>query len=262
MAVTITATPDSVAAKVTVVIDMGLGTVTAIKVERKSYGKPWETLRAGAVYAAVAGKATFVDYEVPFDLPVYYRATQVTPAGSLTGTSATVTMASVGYTWLKDPAYPTRNMRLDEVTSLVEQSYTSRAGVFAVIDRARPVVVAARRASWAGELALTTATDAQRVQMEDLLSRGQILLLTTPANYGLGAIYVHVGDVTQTRPSGIVTDPTRSWKLPLTSVDRPSAALSVMPVGMRWADVKVKYATWQALTDSDLTWNQLLESTP
>lgn len=261
MAVAITTTLDPALARIRLSINMGLNTITKILVDRKTSGESWVTLRAGASYASPGGIAAIDDYEAPFDTPVIYRATQVTPVGATTGLSAWATLPSQQETWLKDPAYPTRNMRLDEVTSLEEMQFVSRAGVFAVIDRPRPVVVAARRAEWTGVLSLTTATDDQRIKMDDLLKRGQVLLLSTPKNYGIGNMYVHVGDVQQTRVTPLVTEPTRQWQLPLTAVDRPEAISTMLP-GITWADVKAKYPTWQALTDTDMTWNQLLESTP
>lgn len=240
--------------------------VTACKVERKGGGQGWVTLAGGAAFALKTGAGMFVDFEAPFDrTDLTYRVSQVTPTGSETGTSSWVTLDSDGHTWLKDPAYPPRNIRLDEVTSLVEQTYAARAGVFTIIDRPHPVVVAARRAGWSGELVFHTATDDQRTSVNDLLSRGQVLLLSTPERpwepYGLGNIYVHVGDVTCSRVTSLVTEQTRRWTLPLTAVDRP-AALATMPPGFRWVDVKNTWATWQALADTGMTWNQLLEYKP
>lgn len=247
-------------AKVSLAITFTNTAVTTCKVERRDPGMSWVPILGGSTVTCVAGKATIEDAEIPLDVEVTYRVTQVPPpSGSETGT-ATTTLASGGATWLKDPAYPTRNMMLREVTSLPELKFTSRAGVFSILDRPRPVVVAAKRSSWSGELTFHTSTDDERLRLYELLSRGQVLLLTTPANYGVGSVYLHVGDVEEER-LGVVTEPTRRWTLPVTQVDRP-ASLSLPQQKMRWADVKSKYATWQALADTGMTWAQLLEKNP
>lgn len=240
-------------------------TVTAVKIERRDPGAPWVTIRAGSSVATTAGAGSADDYEAPLDSLVQYRLTQVAPAGAESITTQQIyTLPSNGCAWLKDPAYASRNQRLDEITSLTPTTRTARAGVFSVIDRPNPVVVAARRQGWTADLVVTTSTIDQREGMYELLSRGQVLLLSLPPLWGARNTYVHVGDVVETR-LGLAANPSRSWTLPLTAVDRPST-LATMPQGMRWIDVQFKYATWQDLSDAvaadGLTWDQLMEMEP
>ena len=272
MAVTVTPTPDSTLARILVDFSFTNTLVTACKIERRDPGAPWVIIKSGAAFPCVAGqpKVPAYDYEAPFDVDVTYRITQVTPAGSETVTSGAVKLDSwppdgrvgSGYTWLKDPAFPSLSMRLDEVTSLPALTYAARSGVFAVIDRPKPIGISARRQAWTGELKFTTATLNQRNRVNDLLARGQILLLATPDGYGIGNQYLLVGDVVEERIAGaVVTEPSRSWTLPLTCVDRPES-LTLAPQVMRWVDVKLKYPTWDALAATGKTWAQLVEDTP
>lgn len=258
---TVTVTTDDSQASAEVTFTFTDTTVTAARVERIDEGSVATTLRASAALTFTGGAAVVVvDHEIPLDAWVYYRVTQLTPTGSETGTSAWVAVASGGASWLKDPAFPSRSLRLDEVSSITELTRTARSGVFNILDRVEPVVIAARRSAPTGELVCFTATDDQRRSMLDLLSRGQILLLSTPHDYGLGNVYVHVGDVVETRV-GLAMNATRQWTLPLTFVQRP-LALGNAAMGMRWADVVYGYTSWSDLLATGMTWGQLLESAP
>lgn len=254
---TITAIPDVTASRVRLDIQMNAA-VTVVKIERQDPAAAWVPIRWGSNYTCVAGVPSppADDYEAPLDVEVTYRVTQVTPTGSETATVKTI-LPSGGTTWLKDPGVPSRNVALREVKELPELTYVARSGVFAVIDRPRPVVVAAKRQAWTGTLAFTTSTEGERVRVYDLLSRGQVLLLTTPYDYGIGNAYIYAGDAVETR-IGVVTEPSRAWSLPITEVDRPES-LSLTPLTIRWVDIKNAYPTWAALAATGKTWNQLVE---
>src|SRR6185312_5571372 len=115
------------------------------------------------------------DSEAEMDQVLTYRMTQTDPTTTADPIEITgITLASNGWSWLKDPALPTRNVRLDEVTNMEVATFASRAGIFDVIDRPHPVVVAALRRDRVTELDITTATEDQRLAMEYLLSSGQI----------------------------------------------------------------------------------------
>jgi len=260
---TLVATPVVSAAKVDLDVTFTNTAVLTCRIERLDPSGEWIVIRAGEGQIDLTNGAAHVeDYEVPLDAAVSYRVTQLTPAGAESATSAVVTVASGGWSWLKDPMVATRNLRLTEVTNIETLTFTSRAGAFAVLDRARPVVVASRRADFTGELRCTTATEAERLAMEDLISRGQILLLSTPQvpSYGFGHRYVHVGDVTQSRV-GIGPEPTRAWVLPITAVDRP-AVLATTPLGIKWSDVATGYLDWVAVVADNASWTELVESEP
>jgi hypothetical protein len=255
---TIVRTVDTRRAMVTLSLTFSTA-VTAVRVVRyDAVGTP-TTLRAGDSFPLTNGTGLIYDHEVPLDVPVSYTATQVAPAGSEAASTALMTVISEGRTWLKDPGTPSRNQVLAEVTGLGTMTYQSQAGVFPIIDRRRPIVVASTRHDWAGELSFSTATAAERDGMHELLSRGQVLLLSTPAGYGIGNVYVHAGDVSVTRV-GLVTSTTRRWVVPLTVVDRP-ATLSATPLKIRWGDVKNGYANWDAVYALNETWDQFMDRT-
>lgn len=207
-----------------------------------------QVIRSGANVPLVGGEAFVYDYEAPLDVDVYYvTGTGWNPDGSLivAAVSNTVRIHSNGYSWLKDPGMPTRNLRLDELENIPELTRSARGGIFHIIDRTNPIVVTSKREGRTGELHFTTATKAQRQMVVTLLSRGQVLLLQTPDASGFGSIYVYVGDVTETRV-GTMTEQTRKWTLPITMVDRPEG-LATAALGTVWSDVGNEFATWTAL---------------
>lgn len=257
---TIALAGDTTFAKVTLTITFNPA-VTVVSVTRVHPDGSSQVIRSGAKVVLSGGTATIDDYEVPLDVAVHYEAAQVTPAGTETATSAGITICGYGRSFLRDPAVPSHNMLLQYVESLIDTTRVARAGIFDIVDRPQPIVVSTRRQSWAGDLTLWTYTDAERVQLETLLGRGQVLLFSTAPDYGVGNAYVHVGDVTCSRLPTIGREQTRHWTLPLVEVDRP-ATLPVMPAAMRWQDVLYNWATWQDLKASGLTWQQLMDYTP
>lgn len=234
---------------------------TRIRLERKTPEGRYVPVKAGLEIDLVGGKAVVDDFEAEMDVELTYRAIQVTPTSSadpviLSG----VVLPSNGWSWLKDPAIPARNVRLDEVTNIETETFTSRAGIFDVIDRSRPVVVAALRRDKSAQLDITTATEDQRKAVELILSTGQILLLATPAAYSWGNEYVHIGDVTESR-IGVASETSRRWAMPIVVVDRPYA-LSYQPAEMTWADVVGDWATWSDVIDEIDTWADLVVAVP
>jgi len=234
--------------------------VTGVSVQRKDPEGWTELIRSGATVPLSGGFAVIYDYEVPLDVEVSYLVTQVTPTTQTpaTASSAVLSIYSNGYTWLKDPGLPSRNMRLTEVEGIKDLTRPARAGVFHIIDRTHPVVISARREGRQGEFVFTTTTDQDRLDTILILSRGTVLLLQTPDGYGMGSIYVHVGDVTESRPGALGTEATRRWTLPIIMVDRP-AGLATMPVNNTWQNVKDTYLDWQTLYDTRLRWWQVAE---
>lgn len=262
MATTATATPNPDNAAVT--LDVTWTGADEVKIERKVEGGKYVPIRSGLEIPLDAGDHVIVDdYEAEMDVALTYRVTQSVPAPGAGVNPIIITgviLPSQGWSWLKDPALPSRNLRLDEVQNIETEIFASRAGVFDVVDRARPVVVAALRRDRVSELIVTTQTESQRGRMEKLLSSGQILLLTTPAAYAWGNDYVHVGDVSEAR-IGLADEPSRRWTLPITVVDRP-ASLAYAPATMTWGDVVAEWVTWADLLEDVLTWDDLINTAP
>lgn len=242
--------------------------VKTVQVQRKVEGGVYQAVRSGLDFdldldsgGHPLGTGTLDDYEAPMDIDLTYRVLQLDPASTEDAlVLAGYRLDSDGWSWLKDPALPFRNVRLDEVTTIEAETFASRAGIFDVIDRARPVVVAARRQDRTTQLDLTTESDAQRLSMVSLLSTGQVLLLATPGAYGWGNEYVHVGDVVEAR-IGMASEPSRRWTLPVAVVDRP-ISLSYQPALMTWADVVSDWATWSDVVDENASWDTLIHGVP
>lgn len=242
--------------------------VKTLTVERAAEGARFVPARSGLDFdldidtgGTPLGTGALDDYEVPMDVAVTYRITQIDPATTEDPlTLGPYLLSSGGFSWLKDPALPFRNVRLDEVTTIEVETFASRAGIFDIIDRSRPIVVAARRQDRTTQLDLTTASEAQRLTMVSLLSTGQVLLLSTPGAYGWGNEYVHVGDVTESR-IGVATEATRRWTLPITVVDRP-VSLSYPPAVMTWSDVVADWATWSDVISDNASWSTLIHGVP
>lgn len=234
---------------------------TQIRLERKTDDSRYVPVRSGLEIDLVDGKVVVDDFEAEMDVNLTYRAMQVAPPSSADPLVVTgIVLSSNGWSWLKDPAIPARNVRLDEVTNIETETFTSRAGIFDVIDRSRPVVVAALRRDKSAQLDITTATEAQRTAVELILSTGQVLLLATPAAYSWGNEYVHIGDVTESR-IGVASETSRRWTMPIVVVDRPYA-LSYQPAEMTWADVVGDWATWSDVIDEVDTWADLIVAVP
>lgn len=203
--------------------------------------------------ALSGGRWTGGDFEAPFDRPIHYRTTI---AGTVL-VSGTVALDSSGRTWLRHPGQPSRNVELrpdgpPNLTRPIKQA------VFDVLGRVAPVAVSMLRNSERGEIVVSTDTDAERVAMVAILADGSPLLLSTPEGYGLGSMYVAVGDVEERRPTRLVTEATRLFALPFVVVDRP-AGPATGGAGLSWQAALDAYPDWQALAAAEGTWLGLAE---
>jgi hypothetical protein len=253
----VTATANINEGKVTVAIAL-TGTVTKVQVGRMDPSGFVELIRYGDLVDTPGGALTLDDFEVPLDTSVYYVVTEKVPVGPTTASNK-VTLASNGYSWLKDPGYPSMNVKIPVVTSLQTLTRASRTGVFNILDRVNPIVVSAKRQGPTAELIVHTLSNAQRIAMRDLVARGTTLLLQTPPAYGFGSEYIAISDVDEVRV-GLASEQSRRWNLPFIVVDRPEGLSSAPTIANRWADVKATYATWADLKATGKTWDQLLQN--
>lgn len=202
-----------------------------------------------------AGAWIGFDYEAPLDLDCYYVATSTTFPGDQT-LSNTVSLASGGTTvWLRHPGRPPLNIRI----TLAEAPTMTRAaaqGVHYVLGRSRPVATTSQRRAQAGTLLVRTDTDDDRAALEALIEDGAVLLLSTPAGWGLGNMYIAIGDVDEDRVVQYGPDTHRLWSLPFAVVDRPAGA--AVASGNSWSDALGAYASWQELALAEGTWSGLL----
>jgi hypothetical protein len=203
----------------------------------------------------VLGQWIGPDYEVPLDDEFYYRATSPDVPG-VELLSVPYSVASVERTMLKHPGRPALNaaVRVSEGPSLTRPV---AQGIFDVLGRQTPVAVSMRRNSARGDLHLVTFDDAEREALLLLLDDGTPLLLQTPSGYGVGNVYIAVGEVSEERATGFGPEPLRRWTLPFVVVDRPTGA--ALAVGNSWADILASYGSWDAMRAAEGTWAGVLE---
>jgi len=199
------------------------------------------TTRVGLLY----------DYEMPYGAPVTY-STMETPTSS----SAAVTVAE-SKAWLVHPGVPELS-RPVTVASVSERTRRAQRGVFYPMGRETPVVQTdgARKAA-EYTLGLLTQTDTERRDLGALLSDAGVLLFNVPASkpWGIGAEYVSIGDVTESRVTPFIGEPTRRFELPLTVVDRPAGGSQSERT---YIDVLAQFSSYAALRNAYNSYTSLL----
>lgn len=203
----------------------------------------------------VAGLWSFYDYEAPLDEQFFYVVTDESQPAVII-TSAVVSLASGGRTWLKHVSKPSLNTVV-QVESAPDLSRPIPQGVFDVIGRSQPIVVSLPRKSSRGTLNLVSNTETERRGLWQLLQDGSPLLLLTPVGYGLGHQYISISDVEEKRVVGVGHEPTRRWELEFTVVGRPSGL--ILESGVTWQTVLDDYDTWLDIVITEADWQDVLE---
>jgi hypothetical protein len=178
------------------------------------------------------GTAVVWDNEAPFDTNIFYT---LRSADSVTDTvtSNTVSLASGGDVWLRDPYNPSNNLVIEisdvpfdycnddpriMFADLQSKVYESASGIFDLIDAQRPETIAQTRKRYGSTLYLTSKEAADVDAIEAIIAGGYPLRLSLPVVYQFGLPY-GTDWVTflavQSDPPG--TDrrlPTRNWVMP------------------------------------------------
>jgi hypothetical protein len=253
MVAAITATPDATNSRIAVAVTGATGSTGYVR--RVDPSGASTTIRNGEPATFTAGAWSDYDYETPMDVAVTY---QVLSADQTTvqATSSAATLPSLDRTWLKDPAHPELNMVL-KVTSLEQLDRDVPQGVFQVAGRTYPVVTSGRRFAPIGELVCYTETLAERQTLLNIVASGRTLQLSTPDGYGVGALYVSIGKIPESRGGRLADQPARNYTLPLTVTDRP-VGVSSAGGGNTWADVLTYYPTWADVVRTKGTWGDLV----
>jgi hypothetical protein len=191
-------------------------------------GTTWLPVRGYTSVPSGAGTtATAVDFEAPNGVAVQYRARgsyllaglPITGAWTLSNV-VTWSDTSPCSIWLKDPAHPGRNMKLDAQMPDVVRSRT--VGVFRPIGATYPVVVSDVLQAGASSITIVTRSDAEAAALLAVVA-GTVLLLQTPAVAGWqwGSRYVAPGELEEawTTPGHLSSN--RVWTLALVEVARP-----------------------------------------
>jgi hypothetical protein len=254
-----------------------LGTVTNVKVERIETDGTTTAVRthtsadtSGDYIELSGGLAILYDTETPLDVAVYYIATGLTSGTATTPT--TVVLASGGNLFLKSPLHPWADQRIvlqipqePECVpasaiffgSMDAESRQARSSVFVVNNRRTPVMASRVRGSTVSTLLLYTRTFVDRDALITLNAPGDALFLQAPAQYGIPDQYMAIGDYTVTRLLPDHRKQARQNTMAYVEVDRP-AGLADGVLGVRWADLCDKYATFGDATVANLTWSLVL----
>jgi hypothetical protein len=225
--VTVTATveADSVPPRVRLdVTDIGSPNLFAVTVTRldpdgrtvpvrTTDGNPLPLITSGANRVGL-----LYDYEMPYGSAVSYSTVE-----SPTTTSVEVVVDELR-AWLIHPGVPVLSMPIT-VQRLGERKRGVQRGLLYPMGRATPIVqTTGVRQAAEYNLSILTFTDQEYRGLDALLADAGPLLLNVPAlkGWGFAAEYVAVGDVTESRLSRIASEPSRTWDLNCTVVDRPA----------------------------------------
>ena len=254
----VTVTYDPVLSRMRIVQTGGL-TADLADFIRTTDGVNWTTVRGGGNVPLVGGtEANVSDYEFPAGVPITYRVEKKTSGGAgVAGTSATPITQELDAVWLKVPAAPFLNQRVD-VADRSEVTRRSRSGLFDVVGRSNPVMVGDVASSIAYTLSLFTADGAEESNLDYVFASGEVVFLHLPStvNYLQGG-YFAVGDSSRVPVSMVST--TRRWTVPLTGVAAPGPG--VVGSAYTWSSAIAEYATWSALIAGNATWAALLART-
>lgn len=252
---TLSATPDSSLARVLLSVTWDEpAPVSQVTVSRINGDGSVEVVRSANPATLVNGRWLGYDYDPGLDEPISYVATSTEAPGTVIE-STQITVASNGNTWLKHPGKPVLN-RTVQVVRPPDVTRPIDVGVFTVIGRRRPIAVSSTRRSATGTLELSSHTEEDRDGLLDLFADGSVLLFTSPGGYGVGRLFLAVGDVEEVRPAGAAPHPTRLWTVPFTEVDAPPGG--VLATGNSYSDVTGTYASYNDLLQTEGTYENLL----
>jgi hypothetical protein len=276
----LTATVDNPFAQVLLKVEFtAAGSLTALVERSDNGGVTWAAVRGGNLLTLVgpapgAGDryGYLYDTEMPLDTAVRYRATS--NLGTVI-TAGPVTVVSSGLAWMKDPARPWANLRIDDcstttvprscATPLTEpaltlvadglgaQEYDGDFTLSPVLNRARPTDVFAYRKDSVTAWTIVSKTLPSKDSVNTFYAWGGPIFLQFPPVYGWPDRYYQPGKVTEGRLSKDMRVPYRVWPVPITVVDmQPGAAQGTFH--NNWCIVDSTYPTWANLTATGFTW--------
>jgi hypothetical protein len=218
------------------------------------------------------------DSEAPFNTALRYRSTSNLGVVTTDG-PVTVTVAA-GVSWLKDPARPWANLRLDECTptpvpyscdppasepainlvasGLLDETRAGDFTLFPVLNRPRPADVFAYRKDVVTSWQVVSKTLTSMNSLTTFYAWGGPIFIQLPPEYGWPDRYYQPGDTKTSRLSYDLRQPYRLWDVPLTVVDSPVGAAQGQATN-NWCVVDAQYATYAQMAASGLTWSQVVE---
>ena len=178
--------------------------------------------------------------------------------------------------YLKDPLNPCHDQAMtvcmpgpqmatcDEDPGMMLLSYGPRetyevsAGALRPVNRSRLIPVVRPRRDTASQAVVITRRFTDRDALKQTLAPGTVLLLQTPAEYGISDRYIWPETYTVDRPLPDHRIQPRLFTLPHVVVDRPPGPANG-PCGSRITDLCNVHATWDAINLAGLTHEELIE---
>ena len=196
------------------------------------------------------------DYEIPIGVPVLYQATSYLDAdGALQADTSNAVLITWDTTneWLKDPLEPIRNLPI-RVVDMSSYHYSTPASVHTVLGRPDPVTIGEVRRAADGVVTLLTVTKEERDRLHYITASGNVLLLQSTQDSGVGNMYIALLDIQENRISTRDV-PDREWILGYQEVGPPVGDAGAF---VTYQDLVNTYATYQDIVDS---WNTYIELT-
>lgn len=165
---------------------------------------------------------------------------------------------------ISDPARPYVHAWAG-VLSIAPLSYPPRRDLYEPLGRSFPVAVSNMRGAARTSIRLITKTDAQRLDMLNVQSSGDVLCFRmTDPDYPEHLMYISVGDLTENRIYPDHRRPERIWELDVAVVQRP--VVGVIPMNRfnwhtfappapahTWDDLRMHFTWAGMLTDQSGT---------
>jgi hypothetical protein len=145
-----------------------------------------------------------------------------------------------------DLARPTNSLQV-VIESLAELAYSVPSGIFRVLDRRTPVVVALPAWTPGTELVVLTDTELDRDKCRYLFGSGYPFEVRTDPAQGIGNLYLAASEYVEERFLSLGTATERRFRISCVQVDRPDPSIYVPLAPNYYANVKATYADYAAL---------------
>ena len=213
-----------------------------------------------------------IDFEIPLDKSIKYYLLEgatapVTFANCLHQSSVTVAPLMTACStkqYMRDLFSPTVDFTSDFCLGQIDQaSYEVRAGVFAVIGRRAPVVVVDQASTAKGTLRFITRNAAELAHLRDSFRSPDPMLLQT-VDFDLGGTGALYGQL-YFQPLNITEKwmidgrlKTHVFEVEYVEIDPPPLTAQYQRELATWDDVNAAFASWGAITASNMTFANLL----
>jgi hypothetical protein len=197
------------------------------------------------------------------------------PTTALTTVSTSLTLASNGGFWLRDPVRPCNDVRMELcvddpecgvnggvfVAEMSTEGYAPNQVLQLPTNARRPIAITRQRRDADSQLTVVTATFPDRDAVLAINAPGSPLLFSAPPAYGVPDRYMSVANETVARGVQDHTYPARMIQMPFTTVDRPVGPTQGT-CGHRIDDICATYPTWAAAQAASIDWGRILTGDP